>query len=149
MIQFDFAHSESVAKWVADRIPHVGNIGFGKCAAIGVVDDGNPVAGCVYHNYRIGENGKSVIELSFAADAPVWARKKVIATLLAYPFKQLGCEAVMTTVPRKNRKGRRLQKVLGFRQDGVIRKGYGSDDAFVFTMLRDEAQQKWLRHIDG
>jgi hypothetical protein len=46
-----FGHDESLSRWAAQQIPHVGEAGFGACKAIGVAHNRKLWAVCVYHNY--------------------------------------------------------------------------------------------------
>lgn len=66
----DDRHSESVAAWVARRISpaHVER-GFGPCVAIGLVRDGKPAAGLVFHNHFPEERR---CDLTVASTTPLW-----------------------------------------------------------------------------
>jgi RimJ/RimL family protein N-acetyltransferase len=143
-----YDHSPEVAAWVASRIPHVGAVGFGPCSALGVINepwpagDGRLVGGVVYHNYH-PQFGN--IELSFAGEGR-WLTREIVCALLRYPFGQLDCQRVTGCVPRTATSARRFLDNFGFKREGVVRKGFGTDDLFVFGLLRTEWQRsKWIK----
>ncbi len=132
-----------VAAWVADRIKRrVGReVDFGLCKAIGLCDDENPIAGIVFHSY-MPQHGN--IEISMAADTARWATPDVLRVFLSYPFIQLGCRRVTTQTPASNKRAIKFNLGIGFKQEGLIREGYGTEDLIICGMLRHEAQQ-WLQ----
>jgi RimJ/RimL family protein N-acetyltransferase len=144
MTSLVLGHDAEVAAWVAARIPV--RVSFEKCAAIGVAVDGKLIAGAVFTNYRELAHGKD-IEVSFAADSPRWATRQNIRSIFSYPFTQLNCVRLTTIVSRKNKRARKLDVGLGFKLEGMVRKGYdGKYDAAVYGMLRSEAD-RWLKEI--
>ncbi len=145
MIQFDLNHPEDVKKWVADRIEGMTGRGFGASTAIGMIMNGQPIAGCVYHNFQFYEDGWNVIEISMAANSPRWATKSAMAVFLSYPFKELKCGVAVLRIPRKNKRARRFVKGIGFKEAGMIPRLCGKDDGFVYAMKREDA----TRWIDG
>src|SRR5579862_9033727 len=94
--------SESVAAWVAARIPQMtGAADFGPATAIGVVsEDGRALGGVVFHNYQPRFRN---IEVSFASETPRWLTRNLIRQLLAYPFDQLACQRLTAITPKKAR----------------------------------------------
>lgn len=140
-----FGYDAAVADWVAARIAHVGRgENFGPCAAIGVIDAaGRLLGGVVYHNWQESTGN---IELSFAADTPRWLTRRIIGELLRYPFWQLGCIRVTGVTPRKATSARRFLDKFGFKREGLVRKGFGNDDAVISGLLRTEWEaSKWSR----
>lgn len=133
----------AVAEWVRARIPHMAGGDFGPCVAIGVADEGGRlVAGAVYHGYTALPGGGD-IQMSMAADSAGWARRGIIRGLLSYPFDQAGCHRVTTITPLRNARALKINKGLGFEQEGRIRRGYGDDDAIIMGLLREDAG-RWL-----
>ena len=126
-----------VAQWVAHQIPHVDAVrGFGPCVAIGVVDRFDmPVAGVVFHNYQSQYN---TIDISTASVSPKWLTKSLIRGIMAYPFDQLGVGRVTAVTPRKATSSRRFLEHFGFTLEGVVRRGFGTDDAVVYGLLDNE-----------
>lgn len=134
---YHFSDHQSVAKWVADLIPHVDN--FDKMTTVGITDNhGNPLGAVVYHEYRGND-----IQLSCAAVSHRWLTKETIAVIMRYPFLQLGCKRITALVPVKNTSTRKQLERAGFTQEGIMRKWYDEDDCVVYGMLREEC--KWLK----
>lgn len=122
MNQLVFGHDAAIAAWVAERIPHVRGGDFGPCHAIGVANGNRLLAGLVYHEY-IPDFG--TIQLSMAADSPMWARRDTIAGLLHYPFRQLGVFKVWTATPRDNEAALRVNLHIGFTREAVLAHHFG------------------------
>lgn len=139
-----FGRDADVAHWVACHIdglaPYVGQFPygqvFGAATAIGVVDKtGQLVGGVVYHNWNpIAGN----IELSFAATSPKWLTRDIVRALLRYAYGQLGCQRVTAITPRRGTRARRFLDQFGFKREGCIRRGFGTDHAIVSGLLREE-----------
>jgi RimJ/RimL family protein N-acetyltransferase len=129
----------AVAAWVAARIPHMHGAGFGPCTAIGVeADDGSPLGGVVFNEWRPMFQS---LEMSCAADSRRWLTRPIVKQILAYPFRQLNCVRVTAVVARKDKHVRGFIEKLGFRCEGIVRKGLLVDDAAIYGLLRDE----WVR----
>lgn len=137
-----FGQDRAVGKWIADRVPEIGNASsFGHYTAIGVTnEDGEAVCGVAYHNYH--PRYKS-INVTIASDDPRWARKGVIRALFAYPFLQLDCNRIQTFIPAKNERSRKLCEGLGFTLEGIGREGFLTDDLVAFGLLKRDC--KWIR----
>jgi RimJ/RimL family protein N-acetyltransferase len=133
----------AVADWVARRIPHLGEgSAFGPCAAIGVeAEDGRPLGGVVFSNWQ--PKCRS-IEASFASASPRWLTRRIIGAILSYPFEQLECQRLTAITPRRAKAARRFLDAFGFRREGLVRKGFGDDDAVVSGMLKREWERsRW------
>lgn len=114
---------EEIAAWVGSRIPHVGADGFGECAGLWVVTDENrPVAGVVFHEWQPEYKH---IQLSMAAESPIWARNEIIAGLLSYPFRQIGVYMVYTATPQTNKAALAVNEHIGFIKPVVIGHWFG------------------------
>ena len=136
--------SADVAAWVAARIPQMaGAADFGACAAIGVEgEDGRPLGGVVFHNYQPRFRN---IEVSFAANTPRWLTRNLIRQILSYPFDQLNCARLTAITPKKAASARRFLDVFGFKREGVVRRGFGTDDAVISGLLKREwARSRWV-----
>ncbi len=137
--------SPAVAAWVAARIPQMaGAADFGPATAIGVVsEDGDALGGVVFHNYQPRFRN---IEVSFASETPRWLTRNLIRQILAYPFDQLACQRLTAITPKKARAARAFLDHFGFKREGVVRRGFGADDAVISGMLRREWEQsRWAR----
>ena len=97
MLDYVYGYDEIVADFVAQLIPHC-HRGFGpNIKAVGVVSEGNLIAGLVYHNW---EPEAGVIEISAAAlPGQNWLTRETIKRMYQYPFLQLGCQMVVQRVP--------------------------------------------------
>ncbi len=107
-----------MGRWVADRIPHVGDVAsFGPFATIGVAMGEDLIAGIVYHNYieRYGH-----CEISFAADTPRFATREVIRGLLSVPFEQYGCRTTSLMIPHTSARVTRFVGGIGFVRRGCL-----------------------------
>lgn len=140
-----FGHDKEIAEFVRRRTPQLDHNGFGDCTTIGVIRHGKLIGGVVYNTYRpqIGD-----VMVHFAFDSPMWATREVLASVCHYPFVQLGCQRVSAIVRRKNKRSRLfVEKAIGFRLEGTVRKGFGDDDAMIYGVLRREC--RWLEENNG
>lgn len=117
-----YGQDKAVSDWVRERIGFVENLDFGEHTAIGVATDTKLIAGIVYHEYH---KDFRTIQLSMAADNPMWARKANIAALLEYPFIQLGVYKAWVGVPLWNELALKNNKHIGFKQEGVLAHYFG------------------------
>lgn len=139
-----YGHDQQVAEWVAARIPQMESAAdFGFCSAIGVVrEDGTPLAGVVYSNYVPRHRS---LEMSFASASPRWLTKNLIQKLMSYPFDQLNCQRVTALTPRRAASARRFLDTFGFKREGLVRRGFGDDDAVISGLLKREwLRSKWI-----
>lgn len=143
-MQLLFGCDAEVARWVAARLPEFseGDAVERPCAAIGVMrDDGSMVAGWAFHDYQ---PSAGTIQLSAAADAPTWARREVIAGLLAYPFRQLGVFKVWAAIGLWNERALSAAKSIGFKQEAVLAHQFGRKrHAAILRMLEPDFKRKY------
>ena len=131
-----YGHDAEVAAWVACHAPHAEH-GFSKFVAIGVERDGELVAGCVYTDYH-----GHTISISMASTTPLWASRKTVGAMFAYPFMQLKCQRLTACTGRSMVSVREFLERLGFVEEGILRRGFADDDCVVYGMLREEC--RWL-----
>jgi len=129
MLRYVYGQDEIIARFVAQMIPHVGELGFGKCKAIGVIDEnGRLIAGVVYHNWQ---PWAGVIEMTAAATTPRWLTRETIQTIYDYPFEQADVQMVLSLVVAEDERLQRqlaaggfmfirVPRLLGRERDGVI-----------------------------
>jgi RimJ/RimL family protein N-acetyltransferase len=136
------ADDDRLLDWFAVRIPHLGiDHGWhGRASTIGFGEDGNIIAvlvvsGLDKHNWNA--------ELSIAAEGKNWATRGIISKMLSYPFNQLGVGRVTAICAASNAKAINFCLKVGFKKEGVIRRGMGAEDSIILGMLREEAQ-RWL-----
>jgi RimJ/RimL family protein N-acetyltransferase len=135
----DDAQRLFLGNWAAMRlgVPGISRAeDFGPFEAIAVLVDGALAAVVVYHGYQ---PERQSIEMSVAADTPAWLTRKVILEVLRYPFEQLSINRAGAGVPHRNRKALRLDKGVGFREEGVLRDAFGpGNHCVVLRMLRSD-----------
>lgn len=135
--------------WTIAHIPHMLRAGirdFGPCVVFVVTSEdakARILASVVFHNHQAPFR---LVEVSMASVTPLWARPKHISTMLSYVFDQVGCGRLQAIVPKRGSGPKHTQKFLrhlGFKFEGCGRKGFGNDDALMFSMLREDAS-RWL-----
>lgn len=100
-----------VLRFVEDGIMPFGEgINDPQATTIGVEEDGDLVAGVIYHNYS-GAYG--TIELSAYSTTRSWTDRSVVRFLFDYPFYQLGCRQVLARHSEHNSRARRIWNALG------------------------------------
>ena len=133
-----FGADDYLKSWAAKRI---GINQFGPSVAIGVQRDDQIICATIYHDLRDGQ-----IEASIAASSRRWASRSVLHTLFAYPFKQVGAHRLLVQCSEANDKAMKMNKQLGFVQEGRLRQLYPPQDAILWGMLKSEC--KWLKGND-
>lgn len=129
---------ETLARWVADRIPHVTEF-VPPYTAVGVVRDGEIVAGAIYNNFNPPD-----IHMGFASSHPRWASKETIRVLLGWPF-DAGCERITVIVKKADSKTRRFVERLGFKMEGVHPKAFPNGaTGLSYGLYNDVYKRKWL-----
>lgn len=124
----------AVTDWVIERIPESDPSSFWPCTTIGVVSGGRLIAGVVYHDWK---PRYGTIELSMAADSPLWAKRPVIKSLLAYPFEQLGANKAFVVMPLDNERILKTVEHIGFTREAVLAHQLGPKrHAVVSRMLK-------------
>lgn len=94
MIFVDWNNSDRVAGWVARRVPAYaerGAAGLAPYYALGVVKDGRPIAGLVFHNWVREERS---IELTVASTTPLWFSPAAFRAVDEYTA-QIGAEKLI------------------------------------------------------
>ena len=140
-----------VAQWVVDRgsehllgIKSVSDLGHH--VAYGVVRDvgdrKEAICGVIYNNYRTMPHGNDCCAI-IHAEHPGWCQRRVLRELFWYPFEVAGCERLTAAVRDGNTKSLEFLYRLGFRKEGVLRKGWnGKTNAILLGMLKSEC--RWL-----
>ena len=131
---------ESVARFMQAnaRLPAIQSGGFGlPFRAAGIIADGKLVGGILANNYRAGVD----IHVHLVTTSARWARRGVLRDLFWYPFHYLQLPRVSFITSRKNKRMRSVAERMGFKLEGMVRKGYdGKTDAAVYGMLREECR---------
>lgn len=129
---------DTLVQWVVDRIPHVEAFAE-PYTAVGVVRDGEVLAGAIYNNFYPPD-----IHVGFASSSPRWATKETIRVLLGWPF-DAGCERITVLVKKSDQKTRRFVERLGFKMEGVHPKAFsGGSTGLSYGLYHDVYKRKWL-----
>lgn len=133
--------SPRLLPWAAELMPFQNFTWGPNCNTIGVENkDGDLIAVAVYHDYY---PSCGVICMSLAAKSPRWATPRVFAEMLAFPFLGLGCQRITTYQPEGLTHAHKLVEGVGFKLEGVMRRGFGDRDARIYGLLREDAE-RWL-----
>lgn len=137
----DVIASPLVAEWVAERLPGRNDAErFGQHVSIGVVRNGKPVAGVVFSGFRQLDHGNDM-QVTIVSAGPAWARPEILRKLFEYPFVEAGCARLTAIVAEGNLPSLRFVKRLGFRKEGIVRRGWnGKTNAIVFGLLKSECR---------
>ena len=134
----DQKYSRDIRDWVSGVIG-IDKVGGEHFTSIGIVNNGTLVGGAVYHDYH-----GYMVDISLATTDKRWCTRKVLRSLFAYPFKQLGVTRLGVTCSKKNKDIRRLMDKLGFKLEGCARMAFdGKNDAMVYSMINTEC--RWLK----
>ena len=126
-----------VIDWVCAR---TGGANLGTHAtAIGLLSDGELVAGVMYDNYH-----RASIAMHIAGEGPHWLTREFLRVAFDYPFRQLGVFKVCGIVDSGNEAAMRFDKHLGFVEEGRIRGACKNGCDLVFLSMTAE-QCRWLQ----
>lgn len=126
---------EIVGPWVCERAG--GKYIPGAFAAIGRIKDGRLVAGVLYENF----NGANVF-CHIAAEGN-WANKRFMWLIFDYPFNQLNCKRITTTVSPENVTSQKFTSKLGFDVETKLKDAHPQGDIWVFRMFKDNC--RWIK----
>ena len=134
----DAERQQALVRWAAAQIPWIATAeAFGPCTAWGVLKaDKKLVGAIVLNNYRPGIGD---IELNVIAQQENWASRDIFRVVSDYVFNQLKCARMSLTIPRGAKRTRDHALRVGFKMEGVRRKGfYNGVDAIIYGMLKTE-----------
>lgn len=133
----------AVGKWVAARVP--GYALSAASTALGVVRGGKMVAGVIYERF----NGVHCEATIAAATGSSWASRRVLHRIFAYPFLQLGCEAISVCVAMTNLPSMNLATKLGFAPEALVT--FAAHDGSTLVILKAHRETcRWIRgETDG
>jgi RimJ/RimL family protein N-acetyltransferase len=132
-----YGQDKRVVEWVGTRIDEDN---FGPMTVgIGLEEDGELIAGVVFNFYTEA----SICMHVAAAPGKRWMTKEFLWRAFAYPFLQLKCNRVTGFVREDNLVAQKFDEHLGFRREGLIRKGCtDGTNMILYGMLREEC--RWL-----
>lgn len=100
-----------------------------------VLEDGNLIAGTVYHNWYPEEG---VIELTSFSLSKRWLTKKVIRAMFHMPFVRLGCQLVVLRVSERNKSMCNIARTFGFTEVYIPRLRGRDHGEFIFSFTDDQ-----------
>lgn len=106
-----------------------------KYCTMGVFDDGELIAGTVYHNWHPDEG---IIELSSASLSKKWLTKNVISAMFALPFELLGCQLVVLRVSERNTGMCKIARRFGFDETYIPRLRGRDEGEMIFRYTDDQ-----------
>jgi hypothetical protein len=136
-LKYLYGRDDLVAGFVARMIPHVGELGFGRCKTIGVIDTNNElIAGLVYHNLlpRFG-----VMEITAAAVPGCrWLTRETLRIMYGFPFEQCHVQMVAHNVRGSDLRLQRQLSTIGCAFSTIPRL-YGRHEDGIICTLTDDA----------
>lgn len=134
-----YGADSEIITWVAARVP--GYVIQPGAVALGVVRGGKVVAGVVYERC----NGAH-IEVSIAAvPGSRWADRTTLFRLFAYPFLDLGLEAITVLVAMSNLDSLNLATKLGFERVALV--PFAATDGTPLVVLQMYRERcRWIGH---
>jgi hypothetical protein len=144
MLRYVYDQPETVATAVAKMIPHLFGRPFGKCQAIGVIDEqGRMIAGIVYYMWH-PEAG--TIEIAVAAlPKSRWFTRETVWRMYAYPFIDVGVQMCIHIVPADHLHSQRILATLGCGLTDIPRL-FGRDRDAVLGLLTRETWESSKFH---
>lgn len=138
-----FGADDLVVRWAGRAIP--GFMPSPDAKALGVVHQGNLVAGAIYERF----NGVHMEVAITAKHGSPWASRQVLKHLFGYPFVQMGCVAISALVPMSNLTSLNLATKLGFEPEAYVK--FAAPDGspmVVLKMFRENC--RWIdQHGQG
>lgn len=130
-----------VAAWAARCMGMRG--GWSQCTTLSLWSDAVIQAAIVYEGY----SGRNICMHVAAVEGRAWLSRAFLRAAFDYPFTQLRVERVTGLVPDSNESSKRFTEHLGFKREGLMRKGSDDgSDLIVFGMLRDECRHLEMKH---
>jgi hypothetical protein len=145
-LEYVYGYDGIVSAFVARLIPHCQR-GFGfNIKTIGVIDDGDLIAGLVYHNW---DPEAGLIEISGAAlPGEPWLSRETIRRMYQYPFHVCNCQMIAQRLPADDERQQRMLAAYGYMLIRVPRL-FGRDRDGVLALLtaEDWAANKFNRRF--
>lgn len=138
--------SEALGRWVATRLPHVGNTdAWGEYAAIGVATGDGPddrlMSAFVMHDIH---PGYSRCQVSAATVDPRWASRATLRAVLAVPFMEYGLNRIWTVYPAPLTRVGRFLKAIGFTCEGTLRDHFGKGvSGSIYRMHASDYERRY------
>lgn len=145
---------DAISQWVSlHSFGHRENV-WPDSSSFGVMRDGVPIAGVVYHDYK---PAAGTIQYSGAATDRAWLKGPTLHQMFSYMFDDLGCQMVMTGNASTNTGLHRILERLDHTKH-VIARGWGRDtDLYLWTLTREQwlenkhmaRSRQWAKEIEN
>jgi RimJ/RimL family protein N-acetyltransferase len=130
-----YGHDAALIPWIEQRLGHKLRE---DAKAIGVMRDGRLVAVIAYDTFSLCDCNMHVA----SDDSGRWLDRSVLLHAFAYPFIQLRLRRVTALVPASNHKALKLDRHLGFVDEGYHPRSMPNDDTVTLGMLREHC--RWI-----
>lgn len=139
MTELIYGNDDEVARLVAEMIPSIRGVAdFNDFTAIGLGQGDELIGGVIFNNYTGFD-----VHVSIACRDHTWCTRKILTRLFQIVFHVWRCARLTAITGKKNKRTRRLLHGLGFKHEGVKRRGLdGKQDAMIYGMLYSEC--KWI-----
>ncbi len=83
-------------------------------------------------------------ELSVVSSSPKFLTRELLRVVFNYIFNQCGLCRATSVIESDNVKALKLNRGLGFKDEGLLKHWYGNKDGIVLGLLKEEC--KWHTH---
>jgi RimJ/RimL family protein N-acetyltransferase len=130
-----FDDSERVGAWVAEQVEQLSS--WGGFYAMGAEKDGQIMGGVVFNNFN-GSNATAHIAVS----KPNKMFLELLDHAFVYAFETLGLRRLTGLVEADNSKALKLDKHIGFVEEGVMKHGGSDGQDMIVLVLWPENYRK-------
>lgn len=106
-----------------------------RYAALGFFDDGNLIAGVLFHNWH-PESG--VMEMTAASISKKWLNRRTLQELFGLVFDGFKNQLVVMRVSERNESMLRIARAFGFSETFIPRLRGRDEGEFIFTLTDDD-----------
>ena len=92
-----------------------------------------PIACLFFYHYNMGS-----IEMAVYSTTPKWLAKNVIQDTFDYVFYDCEVNRVEAVIAESNTHTHQFVERIGFTKEGVMRKRFDGEDAFLYSFLKEE-----------
>lgn len=119
-------------------------------ACVGIIHKGKPVCGVLLTAPVKSESPQGFTfdaQVCIGAESPRWCTRKNLRDIFNFFFNDIGLTRLTTLAQCKNTRANRLNLGLGFQREGLLRQAIEGQDAYIYSMLKDEC--RWLEKTNG
>jgi RimJ/RimL family protein N-acetyltransferase len=134
-VKIVYDEPERFAAWAAEQLEMGGGFQPPYVVIGGADKDGNPVAACILNCYH---NKYGDIEITTVGKGKY--TRGFWGVILSYVWDYLGCNRVTMRMRATNYPVIKLVTHFGAKAEGRLRKYYGTEDAIIFGLLKEESR---------